>query len=82
MTLSELIAEYGNDKVQFQRLDECASDINYAIKTGTRITFVTDEPVDLNGTVKMGLLLWLDRARVAEILAKSRATPTPEEKAE
>lgn len=50
MTLSELIAAYGDDKVQFQKLDESAT--------------------------KLGLVLWLDRKRVAEIITASKQAGT------
>lgn len=67
MTLSELIAAYGDDKVTFQRLDDDADrlDMNNGI---TRITFGTPEPIGLNGMVKMGLVVWMDRERVDEII--------------
>ncbi|MBG7616504.1 hypothetical protein IWC96_14595 [Brevundimonas sp. BAL450] len=72
MKLSELISRYGDDDVQFQNLDQCATDLNYAAKTGTKITFGTEQAVDLNGTKKLGLVVWMDRDRVAEIVnAKS-----------
>ncbi|MER9912834.1 hypothetical protein NKJ71_19600 [Mesorhizobium sp. M0050] len=72
MKLSELIAAYGDDKVQFQKLDESAT--NYSAgKRGSKITFGTDEPFGFNGTVKMGLVLWLDRDRVAELITKAKA---------
>lgn len=68
MNLSELIAKYGDDKVTFQKLDDCAADLNMN-KNGTRITFVTPERIGLNGTEKMGLVVWLDRKQVAKIIA-------------
>lgn len=71
MTFSELIAAYGDDKVQFQKLDESAT--NYSAgKQGSKITFGTDEPFDLNGTVRLGLVVWMDRKRVAEIIATAK----------
>lgn len=72
MKFSELIAAYGDDKVQFQKLDECASNFS-AGKRGTKITFVTDETFSLNGTDKLGLVVWFDRDRVKEIIAASKA---------
>lgn len=68
MKLSELIARYGDDVVQFQNLDQCATDLNYSAKNGTKITFGTEQPCDLNGTTKLGLVVWMDRAKVAEIV--------------
>lgn len=68
MKLSELIAAYGDDKVQFQNLDQCATDLNMD-KRGTVITFGTDQRLNLKGSEKLGLVVWLDRDRVAEITA-------------
>ena len=67
VTLSELIAVYGDDKLQFQNLDQCATNLNMNGKI-TKITFGAEQPIDFNGTVKLGLVVWLDRERVAEIL--------------
>lgn len=68
MKLSELIAKYGDDKVQFQNLDSCAIDLNYDHKKGTRITFGTDQPLNLDGTKQLGLVVWFDRDKVKEII--------------
>jgi hypothetical protein len=73
MKLSELIAAYGDDKVQFQKLDESADRMN--MNGGiTKITFGTDQPLDLNGTVQLGLVIWMDRDRVKQIIADAKAT--------
>ena len=71
MNLSELIAKYGDDKVQFQNLDHCAETLNMDGGV-TKITFGTEQPIGLDGTQKLGLVLWLDRDRVAEIIAASQ----------
>src|SRR3990167_3993472 len=76
LKLSELLANYGDDKVQFQNLDECAIDLNYSAKKGTKITFGTEQPVTLKGTKKLGLIVWFDRDRVAEIVAQSKEPHT------
>ncbi len=69
MKISELIAAYGDDKVQFQNLDQCATDLNMRGST-TRITFGTEQRLDpLKGTAQLGLVIWLDRDRVEELLA-------------
>lgn len=73
MKLSELIAAYGDDQVQCQRLDECATNFS-AGKHGTKITFATDEPFGINSTDKLCLLVWLDRKRVADLIAAFKAT--------
>lgn len=72
MTLSELIAAYGDDKVQTQNLDQCAEKLN---RNGgvTKITFSTEQPLTLDGMDKLGLVVWLDRDRVAEIIKQSKA---------
>lgn len=75
MKLSELIANYGDDKVGFQKLDDCATSLNMG-KRGTTVTFVTPETLTIDGLSKLGLVVWLDRERVTEILAQSRpSTP-------
>lgn len=72
MKLSELIAAYGDDKVQFQNLDQ--SLISLSMNNGTsKITFGTEQPVNLDGLNKLGLVVWLDRYRVKEIVAASRS---------
>lgn len=73
MKLSELIAAYGDDKVGFQNLDQCAADLNMG-KRNTRISFHTDQRLNLKGTEQLGLVIWLDRARVAEIMAAAKAS--------
>lgn len=73
MKLSELIAAYGDDKVQWQNLDQCASSLDMG-KRGTTITFGTDERLNPSGTERLGLVVWLDRGRVQEIVAASKAT--------
>ncbi len=75
MDLSDLIAAYGNDNVEFQMLDECASDLNMN-KGITKITFGTPQPIDLKGTRKLGLVMWFDRERVKEILAAEKKGKT------
>lgn len=72
MTLSELISAYGDDKVKLQNLDHCAEILNYNHKKGTKITFRTDIALGANGTREMGLVVWMDRDRVAEILASAQ----------
>ena len=73
MKLSELIAAYGDDHVQFQNLDECADNFNRRKDGITKITFGTVQSFDLNGTKQLGLVVWMDRDRVAEI-RKEKAT--------
>lgn len=73
MKLSELISKYGDDKVQFQNLDNCCRTIDYHHKKGTTIKFGTDVMPGSNGMEKLGLVVWLDRDRVARIIAEEKA---------
>lgn len=74
MTLSELIAKYGDDKVQFQNLDQCGDTLDYSAKKGrTMVKFGTEQPIGPNGMEKLGLVIWFDRKRVAEIVAAEKA---------
>lgn len=75
LKLSELIAAYGDDKVQFQNLDHCAEDLSMSGGV-TKITFGTEQRLDFNGydgLQKLGLVVWLDRDKVAEIVAADKA---------
>jgi hypothetical protein len=72
MNLSQLIAAYGDDRVQFQALDACADRMNMA-GAHTMITFGTKQQLGPEGTIKMGIVVWMDRERVAEILAADKA---------
>lgn len=71
MKMSELIARYGDESVQFQNLDACATSLNMG-KGGTKITFGTEQRISLNGTDQLGLVLWFDRKKVAEIMAEMK----------
>jgi hypothetical protein len=72
MKLSELIAKYGDDKVQFQNLDQCIDTIKYDHKKGTKITFGTDVGVNESGMEKLGLIVWFDREEAAKVIAQSK----------
>jgi len=80
MNLSELIAKYGDDKVQFQNLDQCAETLNMN-KGVTKITFGTEQPLGLDGTQKLGIVVWMDRERVAKIIADSKLEASSNAKA-
>lgn len=73
MKLSELIARYGDDRVQFQNLDQCVQSLNRSKKGLTKITFGTEQKISLNGTEQLGVVVWMDRKTVAEIIAASKA---------
>lgn len=66
--ITELVSKIGDDNVKLQVLDQCATRMKYDHKKGTEITFVTDQPVLLDGTRDIGLVLWIDREKVKEIL--------------
>lgn len=74
LKLSELIAMYGDDKVRLQNLDVAGRTIDYHHKKGTTITFGTDEPIASGGMERLGLVVWLDRERVKEIIAASKGS--------
>lgn len=69
MKLSALIATIGDDNVRFQNLDQCAEALNWTLRSGSKITFFTPETIIAGeGTKRLGLVLWLDRAAVAAAL--------------
>jgi hypothetical protein len=70
--LSELIATYGDDKLEVQFIDQCADKLNMNGGT-TKITFGTTQPLTLDGTAKLGIIVWLDRDRVKQITAEAKA---------
>lgn len=66
MKLSELIAAVGDDNVQFQNLDNDI--VRLTTKNGhSEITFGTQMPAALSETVKLGLVIWLDREAVTKV---------------
>lgn len=72
MNICELIEEVGVDTVGVQYIDKCADALNYDAKRGTRITFGTEEPLNLQGTERLGIVVWLDRKAVAAAVAKAK----------
>ncbi len=72
MKISELILAIGDDNVQFQNLDRSADALNMSGGV-TNITFGTEQPITLQGTEKLGIVIWLDRQAVADALASSKA---------
>lgn len=77
MKLSELIAEYGDDAVRFQKLDDCTTNLSMS-KKGTKASFVTPETFGFEGFDKLGLIIWLDRERTEKIIADRKASaPSP-----
>lgn len=72
MNICELIEAVGVDQVGIQFLDRCADSLNFHAKHGTRITFGTEEPLNLQGTERFGIVVWLDRKAVAAAQAKAK----------
>jgi hypothetical protein len=72
MKLSELITAVGDENVGIQNLDQCAIDLNWSAKKGTKITFGTDQVLTPEGLPKLGMVVWLDRKAVADALAKAK----------
>lgn len=81
MHLSELIRLYGDDKVEVQKLDDSATSLNMSNGV-TKITFPTEEPLDIGGTDRLGLIVWMERDRVQAIIDDAKATPSPQPKME
>ena len=75
--ISELITRIGDDNVSFQSLDSCMISTNYSSRKGTVITFGTDQPVRPSGTRDLGLVVWLPRERVNEILESKQEGRNP-----
>lgn len=73
MKLSEIIAAYGDDKVQFQNLDQCATSLNMSGRH-TKITFGTEQRLTPEGTAQLGLVVWFDRERVQSIIDAAKET--------
>jgi len=68
----EMLTRIGDDRIAFQNLDQCYITADWNHKKGTRITFGTEESLGPNGTERLGLVVWLDRDLVKEVL-----TPAP-----
>lgn len=77
MTIIELIAGLKPEEITFQNLDRDAISLDFNAKTGAKITFATGERFTLKGTERLGLVLWLPRDKVAEIIPQSAALPDP-----
>lgn len=72
MNICELIEAVGVDQVGIQFLDRCADSLNFHAKRGTQITFGTEEPLNLQGTERLGIVVWLDRKAVVAAQAKAK----------
>lgn len=72
MNLSELVLAIGDDNIGIQNLDHCVTSLSQTKKC-TKITFGSQQSFSIDGTDKLGLILWLDRQQVADALAADRA---------
>jgi hypothetical protein len=71
MTMSELIAFVGDENVEFQMLDNSTSNLAHEpTKNRTRMTVYTAARLDIvsGAFEKLGILMWLDRDKVAASL--------------
>jgi hypothetical protein len=73
VTIIELLKTYGEDKLELQYLDHCTDALNMNKKGITKVTFGTQQPIDLNGTQKLGIVVWLDRESVKKIMDAAKA---------
>lgn len=72
MNLSTLIAEYGDENVKFQHLDSCFIEAK-AKKGHNEVTFGTGAGFGANGMNEIGLIVWMDRDKVDEIMKKEQS---------
>lgn len=68
MKLTELLAEIGDDNIDLQNLSQCICEMRYSAKNGNKFTFVTDQNFGPNGPDKAGLVLWIDRDKMAQAI--------------
>lgn len=71
MNLSKLLAQYGDDALQFQKMDDCVVSLQLT-KQGSKATFVTPVAFGSDGFQKLGLIVWLDRDRTKQLLAAEK----------
>jgi hypothetical protein len=73
ISMTALLCAIGDDGIAFQSLDQSLLSANWSAEKGSKITFGTEQPVNLEGTERLGLVLWLDRKQVAETMARLKA---------
>lgn len=71
LILSDLIKKYGDEKVKFQLLDTSIVSMKKKRKYN-EFTFATDQGFGLE-TDQIGIVVWLDRDKVDEILQVNNA---------
>ncbi len=69
MKLSELLASYGDNNYVFQNLDNDIIQLDDK-KKHREYKFGSFETFGYEGTQKLGLVVWLDREKVKDIIAK------------
>lgn len=69
MGIIELLQKIGEDNVRLQPLDQCVTDMKMS-RGANKYTFESEVPFSLDGTQKMGLVVWLDRDQVNTVLGK------------
>lgn len=75
MNICELIDACGGPNVvRIQSLDHCADKLDWSHKTGSRITFGSEQAITPEGTKDLGIIVWLDRGAVDAALTAARAT--------
>lgn len=73
VSMTALLTAIGDDGIGFQNLDHSTIKADWSAKTGSKITFGTDQALTPEGTQKLGLVIWLDREQVAETMARLKA---------
>lgn len=74
MTLSELIAKYGDDNVKFQLLSSSLTGQAKKVAGGCQYSFLTEETLEdvvLTGK-RDALIVWLDKDEMQRILQEAR----------
>lgn len=69
MKLSELLEKVGDANMRFQPLDGCTIRAKYDHKKGSEITFGTDQVVMPDGTQDYGMIVWIPREKLKEVMA-------------
>jgi len=77
MKLSEIIEKYGDDDVEVQILDQCVSQMRRSKKGVSTISFQSEETFDMNGLTRKGIVIWLDRKRLADVIEQGSTADEP-----
>lgn len=74
MTIIELLSEIGIGNLEIQFLDQCMTNYTESAKKGNHITFGTEMTAGFDvQTKKQGVIVWLDREKVKEAIAREKA---------